>query len=313
MDEQTRGREVGAALHGIGAEAAAPVPAMGWTEAGLALMVVIWGLNFAVAKWALGAFHPLGFNALRYALASLFVYVVLRSRGSLRMPHREDFWGIAVLGFVGNVLYQMGFILGLDRTRAGNASLMLALMPVFVLVLGAARGERQGGRAWGGAAVSMLGVVLVTGSSARLEGGETLVGDLIVIAAAAMWAVYTVGAKPLIEKYGSVQTTAWTLWVGAVGLVLIGVPSLIDQDWGIVTPMAWLALVFSACFSIGLSYLLWYRGVAMIGGARTAIYSNLTPIVAIVAGAAGLDERLTPATLAGAAMVVGGVMLVRKR
>ena len=295
------------------AEAAASVPAAGWTEASLALMVVIWGVNFAVVKRALEVFEPLGFNALRYALASAFVLAVLRAQGRLRLPERADMPRILLLGLVGNTLYQMAFILGLDRTRAGNASLMLALVPVVVLVLEWHNRERHGRRAWTGALLSVVGVALVSGSALRLEGTTTLIGDLILIGAAVVWAVYTVGSRPLIERYGSVQATAWTLWAGAVGLVLMGIPSLLDQSWGAVGAVGWAGLLFSALLSIGLAYLLWYRGVERLGGARTAVFSNVTPVVALLTGAVWLDERLTLPSLLGAALVIGGVMLVRKR
>lgn len=305
--------EQGPPTPAVGAEGPLPLPRTGWTEASLALMVFIWGLNFAVAKRALAAFDPLAFNALRYLLASGFVLVVLWRQGRLAAPTREDLPRIFLLGLLGNTLYQLAFILGLDRTRAGNASLMLALIPVFVLVLGLRGGTRHGTRAWLGATISMLGVALVSGSSLRLEGTDALIGDLTLICAAAFWALYTQGSQPLIARYGAIQTTAWTLWAGALGIFLIGIPALLRQPWREVDSVAWGGMLFSAFFSIGLAYLLWYRGVERLGSARTAIYSNLTPVVALLAGAFWLGERLTPLSVAGAAMVLGGVMLVRSR
>jgi drug/metabolite transporter (DMT)-like permease len=295
-----------------GATVAAPVPSAGWTELSLALMVLIWGVNFAVVKRALEVFDPLGFNALRYLIASLFVFLVLRARGPVGLPDRRDVPRVLVLGVIGNFVYQMAFILGLDLTRAGNASLMLALVPVFVLVAGLRSRQRHGRRAWAGAALSVLGVALVSGSALRLEGVTTLIGDLILIGAAVVWTAYTVGSQPLIQRYGSVRTTAWTLWIGAVGLLLAGIPALRAQPWAKVDPMAWGGLLFSALFAIGLAYLLWYRGVERIGGARTAIFSNLTPVIALLTGALWLGERVTAVSVLGAAMVIGGVMLVRK-
>lgn len=294
-----------------GAQAGAPVPSAGWTEAGLALMVLIWGVNFSVVKRALEAFSPLGFNALRYVLASVLVYAVLRSRGPLRLPHRADLGRIVGLGLLGNTVYQLGFILGLDRTRAGNASLMLALVPVIVLLMGLRRGERYGARAWIGAGGSVVGVALVSGSTMEIEGFQSLTGDLILLGSAVVWALYTVGAEPLITRYGSIQTTAWTLWAGAVGIFVLGVPSLAAQDWSAVGPMGWGGLIFSATLSIALAYLIWYRGVERLGGAHTAVFSNITPVVALLTGALWLGERITLLSGVGAALVVLGVMLVR--
>ena len=298
------------------AEATAPVPPVGWTEAGLALMVLIWGVNFAVVKRALDAFEPLSFNSLRFAIASLFVLGVLRARGPLGRPDREDIPRIIVLGLMGNVLYQLAFIFGLDLTRAGNASLMLALTPLFTALLSAWTGhERPRLFTWLGGGLSLIGVGLVSGSALAIgESASVLLGDAILVGAATVWAFYTVGARPLVQKYGSVRTTAWTLWTGAAGLFLIGLPALLSQDWTAVNDAgiaAWGGLVFSAVFAIGLAYLIWYRGVQRIGNTRTAIFSNLTPIVALLAGAVWLGERLTLWSVLGALLTLGGVMLVR--
>lgn len=295
------------------AEATAPVPPRGWTEAGLALMVLVWGVNFSVVKVALDEFEPLSFNALRFVIASGFVFAVLRAQGPLRRPASRDVPRIVLLGLGGNVLYQLGFIFGLDLTRAGNASLMLSLTPMFTALLSAWTGqERPGLFTWLGGVTSILGVALVSGSTLSIEGTvRALFGDLILVAAGFVWACYTVGAQPIVRRYGSVQTTAWTLWVGAVGLVVLGSPSLAAQDWAGIGAGAWGGLLFSSFFAIGLAYLIWYRGVERIGNTRTAIFSNLTPGVALTVGAVWLGERLTLLSILGAVLTVGGVMLVR--
>jgi drug/metabolite transporter (DMT)-like permease len=295
-----------------GAQATGPVPGTGWTELSLALMVLVWAVNFSVVKRALDTFEPLGFNALRFVLASAFVYVVLRWQGPIRLPTRHDLPRLVLLGVVGNVLYQLGFIFGLNLTRAGNASVMMALTPLFVALLSWRMGHEQpGARTWVGGLCSVTGVVLVSGAALRIEGTAALLGDLIMVGAGLTWAFYTVGSRPLIERLGSVQTTAWTMWSGTVVLALIGVPSLRAQDWGAVSVEAWGGLLFSAFLSIGLSYLIWYRGVERLGNTRTSIYSNLTPAVALVVAALWLGERITAFSVLGVALTIGGLMIVR--
>lgn len=305
--------ERGAGDGAVGAEATGPVPGWGWTETALSVMVLVWGINFAVAKQALETFHPLAFNAMRFVIASAFVGAVLRSRGPLPLPARGDMPRILALGMVGNVAYQMAFILGLSRTRAGHAALILALTPVVTALLSRATGhERPGARTWVGAAVSIAGVALVTGSgAAEGHGTSVLVGDLILVAAAVTWALYTVGSRPLVQRYGSVPVTAWTMWVGTVPLVLAGLPALGRQDWGAVDAGAWGGLAYSALLSIGLAYLIWYRGVEKLGNTRTAIFSNLTPVVALAFSAAWLGELPSATALVGAALTLGGVSWVR--
>ncbi len=300
------------ATRGVDAGAADRLAKTAVAEKAMLLLVVIWGVNFAVVKWALIAFEPLGFNTLRFLIASILVLVVLRLEGPLKWPDRKDLPWLVVLGLIGNTLYQLGFILGLDRTRAGNASLLLSLPPVFIAILSSLIGdERHTGITWGGVILSVFGVALVSGTTVQMEAGATLIGDLILLGAAIVWALYTVGARRMIQRYGSVQVTAWTMWVGAAGLLVAGYPSLRRQDWGAVDSLGWAALFFSSCFAIGLAYLIWNRGVEQIGATRTSMYANVTPIVALSLGAIWLGERLTLLSVLGALLTIAGVLLVR--
>jgi drug/metabolite transporter (DMT)-like permease len=312
MARAERGSAGGGTGVELGAGATGPVPGRGWTEAALAAMVLVWGVNFAVVKHALAEFDPLAFNALRFVLASAVVGAVLRAQGALVLPARADLPRFVLLGLLGNVVYQLGFILGLDRVQAGAAAVVLALTPMLTAFLSRLRGhERPGARTWAGAALSIVGIALVSGAGVRLGGREALVGTLLLLGACFAWALYTVGASPLVRRYGSVATTAWTMWTGTVGLVAIGAPGLARQGWGEVGAAAWGGLLFSAIFSIALAYLIWYRGVERIGNTRTAIFSNLTPVVALLAGALLLGERPSAAALAGVALTLAGVMIVR--
>lgn len=296
----------------IQAEAGGPVPGWGWTETALSFMVLVWGVNYAVVKHALAQFHPLAFNAIRFCIASGFVFGVLRAQGELGRPERRDVPRLIGLGLLGNVVYQGCFVLGLARTPAGSASLILAVSPVMTALFSALVGqERPGWRTWAGAAVAICGVGLITGTGIALGTPREVAGDLILLCAAAAWAAYTVSARPVVRKYGAVRTTAWTMWVGAVGLMLLGAPALAHQEWGRVTALDWASAVFSALFAIGLAYLIWYRGVEKIGNTRTAIFSNLSPVVAMVAAAVLLHEEPSHWALVGAALTLGGVMIVR--
>jgi drug/metabolite transporter (DMT)-like permease len=228
----------------------------------------------------------------------------------MRLPRREEVTRVVTLGAVGHFLYQMFFVLGLARTQAGNASLMLALVPLFMLAFGGARQERRPAM-WLGAVVSLAGVGLVSGTSLSLEGAEPLVGDLMLFCGAGLWAIYTMGSQPLIQRYGPLPPTAWSLWVGSVGLIIAGIPDLLSQDWSVVPAAAWGAVFYSSILSTGVAHLLWYHGVLVLGGPHTAIISNLAPLVALSAGALLLGEAVTLFSVIGAVMIIGGVLLVR--
>jgi len=113
------------------------------TDLALLALSVIWGVNFSVIKIALREFEPLAFNALRFVLASSTLFVFLRLRGAVPLPARRHWIRVVSLGLLANVVYQLLFIYGVDRTLAGNAGLVLATTPVWTLILASCRVSPQ--------------------------------------------------------------------------------------------------------------------------------------------------------------------------
>jgi drug/metabolite transporter (DMT)-like permease len=283
-------------------------------HAALLFMVVIWAVNFSVSKIALGELHPLAFNALRFPLAAALLYVVLRSRGAVPMPTRAEVPRVLALGLLGNLMYQLFFIFGLDRTRAGNASLLLASTPIITALLSASLGhERVRPRVWLGVIATFGGILLVVlGGHAQLDAGEaSIAGDLFMFAASIAWAFYTVGSRPLVDKYGPLPITAWTLWIGTAGLVIAGVRETLRTNWEKVSVLTWGAVAYAGVLSIGVAYIIWYYGVQRLGNTRTSTYSNVVPVVAMAVAWMWLGEVPTAAQLFGTAIILGGVSVAQ--
>ena len=284
------------------------------TDALLAVMVLIWGLNYIVLKAVLREVNPIALNAGRFTIAAAVLAVVARARGA-RLPERRDWRRFLAMGLVGNTIYQFLFIEGVAHTRASNAALIMAAVPVQTAVLSHLRGvDRLRGRDALGLLLSTAGIVtIVLGSSAgvRFGGGASAVGDLLVFCATTCWSVYIIGCKPLADRYGAVATTAWTMIVGAAALAVLSLPAVVAQPWRAVSALALTGLVVSALGALVVGYLIWFRGVARLGPARTAMYSNFTPVVASLSAWPLLGEAPTLWQAAGAAGIFGGIWLTR--
>lgn len=283
-------------------------------EIGLLVLVVLWAVNFSVIKIGLAAIPPHGFNALRFPLAALLLATVLFMSSGISWPERGDRLRILGLGVLGNFLYQLLFIEGLARTRAGNASVILNLSPAFIAAGAALLGhERVRGAAWGGIGLAVLGIgmVVASGNAGLGFSMDTLTGDMLMVGAALVWAIYSVGSRDLIMKYGSVQVTSWTLWAGAILLLLFGLPDVAAMD-ETVPARAWLSVAYAGFLGLGVSYLLWYRGVQKIGNTRTAAIGNLVPLLTIVIAWPMLGEVPNVWQVAGALVVLLGISIVRR-
>jgi drug/metabolite transporter (DMT)-like permease len=279
----------------------------------IGLLVLIWGSNFSVVKAALSEFHPLAFNSLRFVLASVLLAAFLMATGERPHFERSDRIRLVGLGVLGNVGYQVLFIYGIDWTLAGNAALMLSTVPLIVTVLSVRlKHETINAAGWAGVALSIAGIALIVwGSSRGLSiGSDTVRGDLTILAAALMWSLYTVFSSPYVQKYGTLPVTAWTMWIGTIGLLILAGPALAAQDWSI-SVGAWGGLAFSGGLSIALAYILWYYGVRHLGSSRTAVYSNTVPVVALIVAWLALGEVPTWVQVAGTVMILGGIGLAR--
>jgi drug/metabolite transporter (DMT)-like permease len=281
----------------------------------LLAMILIWGINFAVVKAALAEMTPLSFNSLRFLLASALTLLSLRlTEGGVSFA-RGDWWRLLGLGLIGNTCYQLLFINGINHTTAGNSALLLATTPIFVSLIGAAFGvERVGKLAWVGVFFSFAGIFMViVGSGKELDlAQETISGDILVLIGAAAWSVYTVLSKPMLSRYSALKLTALAMAAGTPFIVLFSIPQLLAQDWAAVSWRGWLGLFFSGSMAIALAYIIWNSGVSKVGGARTAVYSNLSPVVAAIFAWLTLGEVITTFMVVGAAMIFLGIYLTRK-
>ena len=287
---------------------------LGWPDLSILLTVLIWGVNFVVVKAALNEFSPLAFNSIRFSLAMLIEVVILFTQGqNLYMPWR-DLRQMLPISLLGVLSYQLFFVFGIHRTTAGNASVLLATVPIFVaLYAGLFKRQHLERQVWIGATLTFAGVGLLSfGSGKTVSAGlETLPGNLMLLMAAVCWAAYTIGCKSLMARYSPVKLTALSMVIAAPAMDLLAIPELIATNWAGISLAAWGGLFFSATFSIAIAYLLWNMAVKHLGDARTSTYSNLTPIVSLATAWMVLDERLSLLQIAGAIIVLAGVWLAR--
>jgi drug/metabolite transporter (DMT)-like permease len=285
-------------------------------NAAMAVLVLSWGLNFAIIKSAFADLPPLAFNALRFTLAAVLLLIVLRALEGSPQIRRADLRGLLLLGLVGHAGFQSLFILGLSRTSAAHAALILAMAPLFVGALAVVLGlERSSARMWVGLVIAFAGMFVLIEGRARAApvpaGPSTLTGDLLSSGATLCWAGYTVLARPFLTRISPLRLTTVTLIFGLPVIVASGIPGLVHLNWSAIRLSAWGALGYSTLFAVVISYVIWSVLVQAIGSSRTAAVSNLVPVVALVSAWALLGEPLGWVQVVGAAVVLFGVWLAR--
>ena len=285
-------------------------------EVALVFMSLIWGVNYSVVKYGTTVVPPLAYNGIRILLAAVVLMGIAGLWGGAA-PIRRDLLALLALGAIGHGIYQVFFIEGLARTRAGEAALVVGASPALMALIGRLRGiERVGPRGAVGIGLSMFGVALIvfgraTSGSQPTSGGGSLLGDLLVLCGSVLWAVYTVFLMPYTRRVSAWWVTALTLVGGSLVLLIVGGRDLAQTNWRGVPMPGWLAILYSGLAALVIAYIFWYYGVRVIGPTRTALYGNLQPLIALLVAWLTLGEFPTLWQGMGAATIVSGVLLTR--
>lgn len=285
-------------------------------ETSLFLVAVIWALNFSIIKNSLAEVDPFSFNGLRFIFAAALIWGVLLWRKQQFSIPKKDWLPLLGMGLLGNLVYQGLFIIGIDYTLSANAAVMLGTIPVWVAVFSHLFNlERMNKYKVLGVLCAFGGIIFIIGGGAREFSmtSDTFIGDVIIVLAAMVWGLYTILSKPFLERYTPIQFSAVMSSIGCVVLFLIGLPSMLTVNWSAVSYPAYGGIIYSGLLAIGAAYVIWNYGLQTVGAVHTATYQNLVPVLGLLFGIVLLGEQLTLAQYFGSALVIGGIVLSRKK
>lgn len=273
----------------------------------LVAAMTIWGATYVVTKVALPDLGPFTILLLRLVLGTAALLPFAWRRGYRpRLSLRREF---VLFGLTGMVLH-LGFeILGLRFTSASSAVLIIATAPVVTLGFSIAfLKEKVETRQLIGIALSIVGVVVITGADAPDGYPLSWLGNLLVFAGVVTWGVFTVQGKKIgISHSWLVSTTAAT---GAA--IVISIPLAIGEiaieGMPRVTAGGVAAVLYLGLLAQGLAYGLWNLALQHVDGSVAGPYVNLVPVIG-VALALAVGETLTPIQVIGGTTVAVGVWL----
>ena len=276
--------------------------------------VAIWSANFVVVKAAIGEIGPLAFTSVRFAVAAVTLLAVLRIvQGTIRLPrgHGLQLFAMGALGFGA---YQVLWSLGLTQITAGDSALLITASPVMVALLAGAVGmDRLTAPKLTGALIAFGGVAVVIAAGHELSLGASLVGDVLTLAAAATWAVYTTAGARIMRSVDPLQATTWTVVAGAIVLAPLGAWEVVTSPSPpTVTPAVLVAVLYSGALAAGIANVFVFRAIRLVGPTRVTSMQFLVPAGAVVLGALFLAEPITLAQVVGGAIIVLGVWLTRR-
>jgi drug/metabolite transporter (DMT)-like permease len=274
------------------------------------ILILIWGANFSVQKYLLDTLSPSGFLLARYMIMPTCALIMMRiTLGRFFPPMaRKDILELASLGFVGHSLHVGIVCYGIHLSTPFSSSVILACGPIFTLLILRWKGHEKLQRYQVlGVTVAFLGVLLFLSEKIMKGDLRATGGDLVLFVASILFSYYTVQAKPLLEKHGSILTMGYATLLGGLPVMLLSIPTGLEAAWASLGVQGWVALAWSVLISAFGGWLVWGWVNQVRGVARTAPLMYLMPPVAGFFAWAITGEQYTAIKLVGAAIALIGV------
>ncbi len=277
----------------------------------LILTALIWGSSFVVTKALLEEAGPMSVSVLRFLVAWVLLVPFAWQHG-----YRLSFTlqpMLLLFGLTGIAIYFGMFNLGLVFTSASSAALIQAGIPAITTLLSVfLLKERVSRLQWLGIALSVMGLLLITGLSTNREGTAPVLGNLLVVGSVLAWAVYTVQGKKLVSSASWVVITMASIGAGLLCLLPFAIGELWLQGPPHLHADGLLQLLYLGGFCSALGYSLWNYGLRFLDASQAAPYVNLQPVVGLLLGVLILHEPFGIVQIGGGALTLFGVLLSNK-
>ncbi|HBX22096.1 MAG TPA: EamA/RhaT family transporter [Desulfotomaculum sp.] len=278
----------------------------------LALVPLIWSTNFILGKILVQSLPPFTITAVRFGVASIILMLLLFTRKDIKIPPRSLWPSIIALGITGVFAFNTLVYFGLRYTTTINSTIINAFNPVLVALLAVIwLKEDVSIKRIGGFLISVAGVfvIAIRGSWGIFLSMSFNPGDIIILMATFIWAVYSTLGKKVMTVITPLEATTYASLVGVILLV----PAAIWEWRGDVAyHMSWQAavsLVYLGVFASVIGFLWWNHSIARLGSTVAANFYNLIPVYAIIMAYFFLDERIQAYHLFGGTLVLIGVYI----
>jgi drug/metabolite transporter (DMT)-like permease len=297
-------------------------PSRAAIAASIAIIVIVWAVNFIAAKIGTQYLPPLAMASFRVVIAG--VVMVPTYFLCSRMPAfaeaanfrrqgfaARDLWVFFYLGFFGVTVNQICFTVGLYFTRVSHAAVIVGLGPIYILVLAVLfRLERATAHKVAGMLIALAGVAVLASENGISVHSPSLEGDAITMTGSIGFAMYVVLGKRLAGKYDTLTMTAFNHFAGA----LIVLPIAIIEAWNLhragnwpIPWQAWVAMLYMAIFGSALAYVFYFWLLRYLEASQLSAFTYLLPVLATVLGIVWLGEKGSWGQVLGGALALGGV------
>jgi drug/metabolite transporter (DMT)-like permease len=292
----------------------------------LLIVWVAWGSTYLAIRVGVETMPPLLMAAARNLVAGLIMFpLALRSRRAgvragrpdapaRHWPSRAEWLGCAIVGVL--LLVANGVVgVGEKTVPSGLAALLVATVPLWLLGIDAGLNHARLGLApMAGLLLGLAGVALLSGLGGGAR-GTSVAGVIIILAAAAAWALGTIMAGRVTLPSSPALASGMELLAGGAALLVLAAATgeFSSLRLGQVSARSWLALGYLIVVGSIVAFSAYGIAVRALPTATVATYAYVNPVIAVLLGTLILSEPLTPAMIGGGVLIVGAVVLVVRR
>ena len=281
-------------------------------------VAVLWGLAWPVGRILATDLLDFPFTVmfLRYTFAVPILFAWMWIKEGNIVPKAADRRVLFVMAFTSVFLYQIGYMYGMQRTAASDASLVIGFNPIFVAILSFfVLSHKLTSKSISGMALSFTGILLIFLASPNIDIPlkERLIGNSLIMFGAFAYAIYIIVVRIYVLKSKSGQLSSLSLiaWVSLIGWILFIPFTFLESPWERSwSNEEWLLIGYLGILSTALSYVFFAIGIDVIGANRASSFVNVVPIFGILSSWLWINEKLGWIQLVSFGLIYFGVRMV---
>jgi drug/metabolite transporter (DMT)-like permease len=279
----------------------------------------LWSTTFVSGRYLMrdACVDPVSLSLIRFSIGGVLLFALgcLFFKKQLFSVTLRDIAGLALLALFGILGMSVLLFFGQRQSTAINSAMIMQLNPIIILFGGVLVGESITRRQIGGVFVSLLGCLfvlnVVSGSGFGYDFNH-LEGDVIILASASCWAVYSIFGKKMVKKLGGFTCTTWAMLLGAAEIAVLLFVLPIEKQLP-TTTFHWSIIIYLAVFPTAVAFFAWYEAMDKIELSLLNVMQYLTPVFTVALAWMLLGESFNFFNALGVILVVAGVVLTSKR
>jgi len=277
------------------------------------LAVIFWGTSFVATKNLLAELDPVTIIALRLLLATvllLTIAIITKRRFTINLKNHGRIFILACIA----VFHLWIQITGLKYTTASNTGWIIGTAPIFMALLAIIFFKEKISLVQGvGIIIAMFGLLLLFG-----KGDITNIdliqnkGDLLVLASAFTWGVYSMVNKKITLSYSPLMTILYLFIMMSIIIVPVNLNNEVIESVMHLSTMGWISVLFLGLFCSGIAYVIWAYSLRDLESAKVGAFLYFEPLITVAAAWILLQESVTLLMLLSGIIITIGVILVNK-